>query len=50
MNVSHEEWMGGWKEQAVLQASDRRSGDRFGSSVALDQVCVPESWGEGGVV
>lgn len=30
--------MGGWEEQAVLQASDRRSGDRFGATLALDQV------------
>ncbi|CAM9175345.1 unnamed protein product [Ascophyllum nodosum] len=29
--------MGEWKEQAVLQASDRRSGDRFGSTVAIDE-------------
>ncbi|CAM9122390.1 unnamed protein product, partial [Hapterophycus canaliculatus] len=38
VNVSSEETMGKWAEQAVLQASDRRSGDRFGSTVALDQV------------
>lgn len=38
VNVSHERSMGDWEEQAVLQASDRRSGDRFGSSLALDQV------------
>lgn len=30
--------MGSWEEQAVLQASDRRSGDRFGATLALDQV------------
>lgn len=30
--------MGAWEEQAVLQASDRRSGDRFGATLALDQV------------
>lgn len=38
MNVSIERSIGEWEEQAVLQASDRRSGDRFGSSVALDKV------------
>lgn len=38
MNVTSEGTMGGWEEQAVLQASDRRSGDRFGAAVALDQV------------
>lgn len=38
MNTSREAWMGEWEEEAVLQASDRRSGDRFGSSLALDQV------------
>lgn len=36
--VSSEGTMGNWEEQAVLQASDRRSGDRFGSTIALDQV------------
>lgn len=38
VNVSREELMGDWEEQAVLQATDRRNGDRFGSNVALDQV------------
>lgn len=38
VNVSSEASMGEWEEQAVLQAKDRRSGDRFGSTVALDQV------------
>ncbi|CAM9102436.1 unnamed protein product [Scytosiphon promiscuus] len=37
INVSSEETIGEWGEQAVLQASDRRSGDRFGSTVVLDQ-------------
>eukprot|EP00752_Nemacystus_decipiens_P003960 g3626.t1 len=37
VNVTSEGTMGGWEEQAVLQASDRRSGDRFGAAVALDQ-------------
>ncbi len=30
--------MGEWDEQAVLQAPDRRSGDRFGATLALDKV------------
>lgn len=38
VNVSSEGMIGQWEEQAVLQASDRRSGDRFGSTLALDQV------------
>lgn len=38
VNVSSEGAMGDWEEQAVLQASDRRSGDRFGATLALDQV------------
>lgn len=38
VNVSSEAVIGEWGEQAVLQASDRRSGDRFGASLALDQV------------
>lgn len=38
VTVASEGTMGGWEEQAVLQASDRRSGDRFGAAVALDQV------------
>lgn len=38
VNASIEGYIGGWEEQAVLQASDRRSGDRFGASIALDQV------------
>lgn len=38
VNVSIVAEMGGWEEQAVLQASDRRSGDRFGSSLSLDKV------------
>lgn len=37
VNVSSKSLMGEWEEQAVLQASDRRSGDRFGASLALDQ-------------
>lgn len=37
MNVSIERSIGEWEEQAVLQASDRRSGDRFGSTVVLDK-------------
>lgn len=45
VNVTGEGTMGGWEEQAVLQASDRRSGDRFGAALALDQVktcaCLP---------
>ena len=40
VNVSIERSIGEWKEQAVLQASDRRSGDRFGSSVVLDKARV----------
>lgn len=38
VNVTSERSMREWEEQAVLQASDRRSGDRFGASLALDQV------------
>lgn len=38
VNVSSEASIGEWEEQSVLQASDRRSGDRFGSTLALDQV------------
>lgn len=38
LNVSSEAMIGEWEEQAVLQASDRRSGDRFGASLGLDQV------------
>lgn len=38
VNVSHRQSMGDWEEQVVLQASDRRSGDRFGSTLELDQV------------
>lgn len=38
VNVSSEGTIGEWEEQEVLQASDRRSGDRFGFTVALDQV------------
>ncbi|CAM9763265.1 unnamed protein product [Pylaiella littoralis] len=37
VNVTSERMMGSWEEQAVLQASDRRSGDRFGATLALDQ-------------
>lgn len=37
VNVSIERSIGEWEEQAVLQASDRRSGDRFGSTVVLDK-------------
>lgn len=38
VSVTSEGTMGSWEEQAVLQASDRRSGDRFGAAVSLDQV------------
>lgn len=38
IEVTSERTIGGWDEQAVLQAPDRRSGDRFGATLALDKV------------
>ncbi|CAM9590131.1 unnamed protein product, partial [Discosporangium mesarthrocarpum] len=37
LNVTQSGWLGGWEEQAILQASDRQHGDRFGFSLALDK-------------
>ncbi|CAM9635564.1 unnamed protein product, partial [Choristocarpus tenellus] len=37
LNVTRVGLLGEWEEQAVLQASDRHHGDRFGFNVALDK-------------